>query len=241
MPDTMLCMIPARAGSKRIPRKNLKLLGGKPLIAYTIEAALASGLFNDVYVCTDDEEIAAVAKEFGANVPSLMPPELCGDLSPSYAPCQHLATLLAKEGRAAESLLCLQPTSPLRSPEDIKRGVERFRRGDIDFLLSVTPIDPHYFHWALVPREKSRPAGEWKMYFDKEWLIERPLLPPAYRPNGSIKIARLAALKEQGNFFGEKLGTVETPEERSVHIGTTFDWNICEYLLSNTSHERTQR
>ncbi len=235
----MLCMIPARAGSKRIPGKNLKLLAGKPLIAYTIEAALASKLFNDVYVCTEDAQIADVARSCGAIVPVLVPPELCGDLSPSHAPCQHMAALLATQGKSAESLLCLQPTSPLRSADDIQRGVERFNRGDIDFLLSVTPIDPHYFHWALVPKERAQPDGEWKMHFGKEWLIERPLLPPAFRPNGSIKIARLDALQKIGNFFGDRLGTVETPEERSIHVGTPFDWDICAYLLSTTSHERT--
>src|SRR5271166_4823261 len=122
----MLCAIPARGGSKRLPGKNLRALAGKPLIAHTIEVARQSGLFENVYVCTDDKEIADVAREFGASVPILTPAELCGDLVASHIPCQHLAAHLSGQGRSADALVCLQPTSPLRNVEDLRAAVKKF-------------------------------------------------------------------------------------------------------------------
>ena len=229
MPDAMMCAIPARAGSTRLAGKNLLPLNGKPMIAYSIETALASGLFDDVYVCTEDERIAEVARAHGARVPMLMPAELCGDLVPSHAPCQRMAGFLAEEcGRAIEVLVCLQPTSPLRSAADLTAAVERFGRGDLDALVSVTPIDPHYFHWALQREDHER----CRMYFGDEFMMERPLLPPVYRPNGSIKIARLEKLRATGHFFGPRLGAIETPEERSIHVATRFEFELCEFLLA---------
>jgi CMP-N,N'-diacetyllegionaminic acid synthase len=229
MIDTMLCCIPARAGSKRLPGKNLLPLAGKPMIAYSIELALASAVFEAVYVCTEDPTISEVARRYGASVPILMPLELCGDLVPSHVPCQHLAERLAEQGQPKEILVCLQPTSPLRSLKDLQESVDHFVKDDLDFLVSVTPIDPHYFHWAIVPQEE---GNCWGMYFGDEYMRERPLLPPVYRPNGSIKIARLDKLREVGHFFGPRLGVVETPEEHSVHVGNRFDFDLCQFLLT---------
>jgi CMP-N,N'-diacetyllegionaminic acid synthase len=225
--EGMMCAIPARGGSKRLARKNVRDLAGKPLIAYSIEAAHEVG-FNDVYVCTDDSEIAEVAVRCGALVPRLMPEELCGDLVASHIPCQFLASEISEGGRAFESLLCLQPSSPLRSADDIRGAVEVYRKGTFDFVVSVTAVDPHYFHWAVAP------AGPlyWKMYFGTEYMKERPLLPVVCRPNGSIKIAKLSALGASGNFFGERLGVFETPEDRSVHVATEFDLTVCRAILS---------
>jgi N-acylneuraminate cytidylyltransferase/CMP-N,N'-diacetyllegionaminic acid synthase len=97
----------------------------------------------------------------------------------------------------------------------------------LDFLVSVTQIDPHYFHWAVVPRVDR----DWHLYFGAEYIKEREQLPPVYRPNGSIKIARMQKLLEFGHFFGPRLGVIETPEERSVHVATRFEFDLCEFLL----------
>lgn len=222
----MICTIPARGGSKRLLRKNVRDLAGKPLIAYSIEAALASGLFDRVYACTEDEEIARIATRFGAAVLELVPSELCGDLVASHIPCQYIAARLPENGEI-DSMLCLQPSSPLRSAQDIRNAVEKFADGQFDFVVSVTPVDPHDFHWAVVPGEDIY----WKMFFGTQYLKERPLLPPVYRPNGSIKIAKLSALAAIGNFFGERLGVIETPVERSVHVALEFDLKLCETIL----------
>jgi CMP-N,N'-diacetyllegionaminic acid synthase len=222
----MICTIPARGGSKRLPRKNVRDLAGKPLIAYSIEAALETRLFDQVYVCTEDAEIAQVAKRFGASVPELVPEELCGDLVASHIPCQYVASRLPTSGEI-DSLLCLQPSSPLRSAQDIRDAVEKFSEGPFDFVVSVTPVDPHYFHWAVVPGE----GLYWRMFFGTQYMKERPLLPPVYRPNGSIKVAKLSVLAATGNFFGERLGVIETPLERSVHVAEEFDLKLCETIL----------
>jgi CMP-N-acetylneuraminic acid synthetase len=224
----MLCAIPARGGSKRLPGKNLCHLAGKPLIAHTIEAARQSGLFETVYVCTEDRQIADVARAYGASVPILMPEELCGDLVASHIPCQHLASHLAGQGISTDTLVCLQPTSPLRNVHDLRAAVSKFQSGDYDFLVSVTPVDPHDFHWAVVPNGNEY----WRMYFGNEYMKERPLLPPVFRPNGSIKIARLQSLAEAGSFFGQRMGVLETPPERSVHVALEFDLKLCELFLA---------
>lgn len=227
MPPSLFCCVPARLGSKRLPRKNLLPLAGRPLLAHTITTARESGLFDAVFVCTESAEIADAARARGATAPVLLPPELCGDLVASHVPCQNLAGSL---GRADDVLVCLQPTSPLRSVDDIHAAVERFRRDDLDFLVSITPIDPHYFHWAV-----RSGADGWGMYFGNQYLIERPLLPSVHRPNGAIKIARLGRLREVGHFFGPRLGVVEMPEERSVHVATQFDFDLCEFLLRRSA------
>jgi CMP-N,N'-diacetyllegionaminic acid synthase len=228
VPERMLCAIPARGGSKRLPRKNLRSLAGKPLIAYTIEVARDSGIFDKVYVCTEDKEIADVALSCGASVPMLMPEELCGDLIASHIPCQRIAAHLATQGIPTDSLACLQPTSPLRSVDDLRLAVKKFEEGDFDFVVSVTPVDPHDFHWAVEPGDNNY----WHMYFGSKYLKERPLLPPVFRPNGSIKIGRLPALEQIGHFFGERLGVIETPPERSIHVALEFDLKLCETLLA---------
>jgi len=220
----MACVIPARLGSKRIPRKNLRRLASKPLLAHSIAAALSSELFDTVYVCTESEEIAAVATKHGAEA-RLVAEELCTDLVPSWKPCVNLVEQLNSEGAAFSALLCLQPTSPLRSAEDILRGVHAFYDEGCDFIVSVTEIDPHYFHWALQFDEG------WRMVFGDDYMIERPLLPKRYRPNGSIKVAKIEALQRTGHFFGPSLSCIHTPEERSVHVGVELEFQLAEVLL----------
>jgi CMP-N,N'-diacetyllegionaminic acid synthase len=229
MNQRMFCAIPARGGSKRLPRKNVRALSGMPLIAHTILTAKKSGLFPAVYVCTDDAEIANIATKYGACVEELVPPELCGDLVASHVPCRHvLRSVERKHKTTFDSLMCLQPTSPLRSVEDLEAASKTFSEGKFDFVVSVTPLDPHEFHWAVVPEAN----GNWRMYFRTEYMKERPLLPPVYRPNGSVKVANLSALDETGHFFGARLGVVETPPERSVHVATEFDLRFCEFLCA---------
>lgn len=220
----LFTIIPARGGSKRLLRKNLVALKDEPLIGYTIRAALAARLPN-VIVATEDDEIAGVAARHGADV-ARVPNELTEDLVASWVPCAHV--MHERGAKAEDVLLCLQPSSPLRSSQDISASIGRYRQEEHDFLVSATPIDPHYFHWALQESESG-----WQMYFGDRYLVERPLLPPVYRPNGAIKIARLDALERQQNFFGPSLAVYEMPEERSVHVATSFDLAVCEAVLES--------
>jgi len=227
MVSDYLCVVPARGGSKRLSRKNILEIDNKPMVAYSIQAAEETGIFDEIYVATDDEEIADIARKYGATVPYLMPDELCRDQAPSHQPAQHLAESLAEEGNAYETLVLLQPTSPLRIPADISDGIEKYKNGKYNFMVSVTHIDPHYFHWAMEERED----GYWQMHFGDRYMKERPLLPDKYRPNGSVKIAEISSLSNEGNFFGKKCGAFETPRRRSIHVGTEFEFDIAEGLL----------
>ena len=230
MNKRVLVAIPARGGSKRLPRKNILELGGQPMLAYTIHAALESGLSEDIYVCTEDPEIAAVAERCGAQV-DWIPEEFAGDEVSSTVPCLRLCSRLASEGVHFRYLFNLQPTSPLRTSADLTDAMRCIEDSRSDFLVSVTPIDPHYFHWALVPD-----VNGWRMYFRDEFLVERPRLPPVFRPNGAIKLARTSALLKRGNFFGEPMAVHQMPEERSIHVATEFDLRCAAAMLEGAAH-----
>jgi CMP-N-acetylneuraminic acid synthetase len=226
-----LCVIPARRGSKRLPLKNIKNLCGKPMIAWTIEAAIESREFDVVYVSTEDDEIAKIAKDYGAEVHK-RPPELAGDLTSATDVCIDVW----KAHRDCDTIVCLQPTSPLRNSEDIQNAMKIFKNHkDANFLVSVTPIDPHYFHWAVCIDNDTTYA---RMYFGDKYLMERQLLPPVYRPNGAIKIGLVTEILKIRNFFGDKLICYKMPEERSIHVATQFEFDMCEYLIKKYLGER---
>ena len=146
----------------------------------------------------------------------------------STTPCLKLAEKLASEGRTPEFIFNLQPSSPLRNAQDIVASWETLQAQKADFLVSATPIDPHYFHWALIEKNQS-----YAMYFGKEYLKERPLLPEVLRPNGAIKLARLDSVKETGNFFGPNLAVHIMPEERGIHVATAFDFLCAEAVFKS--------
>jgi CMP-N,N'-diacetyllegionaminic acid synthase len=219
------CVIPARRGSKRLASKNLHPVGGRPMLAYTVDAALESGIFPSVVVSTEDEEIAEVARALGA-VPHARPTALAGDLVSATDVCLEAFERLGGSIPDVAGIVCLQPSSPLRSADDIRASWRTFLEHEADYLVSVTEIDPHYFHWAL--RET---GGDWRMWFGDEFLMERPLLPPVYRPNGAIKIGRPGPLLERRNFFGPRLAVHPMPEERSVHVAYEFDAIVAEAVL----------
>lgn len=223
-----LCVIPARIGSKRLPRKNVAPLGGRPLLAWTVDAALGSGLFDAVHVSTEDPGVAELAAGLGA-VAHARPLALAGDLVSATDVCLDVLEARAALGERHDAVVCLQPSSPLRDARDVRASWERFAATGADFLVSVTPIDPHYFHWAV----EQEPGGDWwRMHFGDRFLLERPLLPPVHRPNGAIKIGRAGPLAELRNFFGPRLTTYEMPEDRSVHVAEPFDLRLAESLVA---------
>lgn len=223
-----LCVIPARAGSKRLPAKNIAPLGGKPLLAWTIEAARESGIFDCVYVSTEDETIAVLAEKFGADASIRRPAALAGDEVTNVQVSLHLFDSLEAMGRRYDAIVCLQPSSPLRNGPDIHNAWDLFMRTHPDFLVSATPIDPHYFHWALKRDEDGRCA----MVFGERYVTVRQKLPEFFRPNGAIKIARPDALRQQNNFFGNPLAISLMDEAHSVHVAVRYDLALCEFYRS---------
>lgn len=219
------CVIPARKGSKGLKDKNILMIDNKPIIAYTIEACLESGIFEDVYVATDSEEYADIAEKYGAKVPFLEPADMAGDFVSSTEPVIHMYKELKKE---SEYMWCMQPTSPLRKAEDIVNAYNVIKNNsDCDFVLSVTEIDPHYFHWALEER-----GNKYELYFGSEMLVDRSELLKVYRPNGAIKVGRTQKVLEYRHYFGENIKCVYMPEERSIHIRNKMDYQVCDLLIN---------
>lgn len=221
-----LCVIPARCGSKGLKDKNILDLCGKPVLAYTIEACRQSGVFEEVYVATDSPEYARIAERYGAETPFLEPEELAYDHISSLAP---VLDYYEKLGREYDYIWCMQPTSPLRSAEDIREAYQIIDKdSDCEFVLSTTVVDPHYFHWALVERT----GGMSELYFGREMLVDRSeLQDTVYRPNGAIKVGRTKSVLKEKNFFGTHIRRIEMPEERSIHIRSQFDFDLCRFLL----------
>lgn len=224
----VLAVIPARSGSKRLPGKNLRLLAGKPLIAYSIRDALDSGCVGRVVVSTDAEEIAAVARAWGADAPFLRPAELARDETPTLSVLRHvLAELEAREGYRPELVVLLQPTSPLRGPQIIRESVSKMADPRVDSVVSVC-LEEHS------PYLLRRLVGERVVPFlDVDPLVEglrRQDLPPIYRLNGAVYFYRCQRLTGDDPYGAEVRGVV-MPAWRSVDIDREEDLLVAEVYL----------
>jgi CMP-N,N'-diacetyllegionaminic acid synthase len=222
----ILGVIPARGGSKGIPRKNIRLLAGKPLIQYSIDEALKSPLITELIVSTDDHEIAEIAGRLGASIPFLRPEDLGGDKIPTIDVLVHLTDTLRSEGKEYDALCLLQPTTPLRTVDDIQRAIEIFQTTECDSLISVLPV-PHELnpHWTFVVAEDRYlriATGE------KEIIPRRQELPKAYYRNGAIYITKMEIIQRRRSLYGDKIAYFEMNPERHVNIDTMDDWNKAE-------------
>lgn len=220
---SVLAVIPARGGSKGIPRKNIKKLAGKPLIGWTIEAAKKADCIDRIVVSTDDEEISNVAIEFGAEVPFHRPANLSTDEAPGVSTALHALNNLP----GYDWILLLQPTSPLRAIEDIdaiwRLCVERHASS----AVSVTEVSKHPL-WMF----KRRSDGSLEQFLPgMQTLARRQELPKAYALNGALYLARTEWVLSHQRLVGpDTLGYV-MPAERSVDIDTQYDWLWVEYLM----------
>ncbi len=216
----VLAVIPARGGSKGIPRKNVRLLAGKPLIRYAIENALASTRISRVVVSTDDEEIAHVAQIAGAEV-LRRPAELCGDAVPLDPVIYHAVTTWeAEHGERFDAVVTLQPTSPLLSARTIDAAIERFFAGKADSLLSV--IDDRHLSWT------TKDGGFVPAYAKR---VNRQFLPPHFRETGGILVARRGAVTAASR-LGSRIDLFEIAPRESVDIDTPMDWWLGEKLVN---------
>jgi CMP-N,N'-diacetyllegionaminic acid synthase len=219
----ILGLIPARGGSRAIPRKNIKRLNGKPLIAWTIEAALRSNSLGSVVVSTDDEEIARIAAELGAEVPFMRPRELARDDSPSIDLVLHALDQLP----GFESVVLLQPTSPLRTTEDIDGCIELASDRGALSVVSVSPVGTHPF---LMYRLGENQRLEKLVYGPP--VSRRQDLPPVFALNGAVYFAGAEWLRQYRTFVsGDSIGYV-MPAERSVDLDTLLDWQLAELALT---------
>ena len=224
----ILGIIPARGGSKGVPRKNIKLLGKKPLIEYTIHAAKESQLLSDIVVSTDDEEIAIAAEVFGCKPPFVRPTELAQDTSTSIEVVQHALDFFEKQGVFYDAVCLLQPTSPFRENGFIDAAIQQFIAKQSDCLISVLPV-PHEYnpHWTF----EETPNGLLKVATgDVKIIARRQDLPKAFHRDGSVYITKTAVIKS-GSFFGESVAYRESNPDFYVNIDTMEDWKRAEELI----------
>lgn len=221
-----LVVIPARGGSKGVPRKNIKLLAGKPLILYTIDAARA--IFDDdlIYVSTDDEEIKSVVESLGLKVPFIRPDELAIDTAGTYEVLLHAIEYAENNGYSPDTLILLQPTSPFRNAQHIKEALQ-FYDYACEMLVSVkeTKSNPYY-----VLREENEQG--WLMKSKNGNFTTRQECPKVYELNGAIYIIKVDALKVKPIHEFTKVRKYEMDELSSHDIDSELDWVLAESIFS---------
>jgi N-acylneuraminate cytidylyltransferase len=224
--DTLI-IIPARGGSKGIPRKNIKKLAGKPLIYYSIDVARLITSDENICVSTDDEEIIRYVEEYGLKVPFKRPDELATDFSTSNDVIIHALSYYENKGKSFDAVILLQPTSPFRKSEDIKRAVALYDNS-VDMVASVrrAATNPYYNSFE-------ENAEGFLMISKGEGKIERRQdAPDAWEFNGSIYVINPAALKKKGMKNFTKIKKTVMDEYHSIDLDTLFDWQIAEILLN---------
>lgn len=225
-------MIPARGGSKGIPRKNIRLLGGKPLIAWTIEAARQSRLLSRVILSTEDEEIAAVARQWGVEVPFLRPAELAQDDTPTLPVVEHAVRELQRQGNSFDAVCLLQPTAPLRKAAWIDGCIRLLEETGADAVVTVCRIPAEYHPWWSLMKD------------DQGWLrfssggavpARRQDLPPAFYREGSVYVTRSRVILEEKSLYGSRLAGWEVSSEETVNLDAESDWRRAEWLLAQAA------
>jgi CMP-N,N'-diacetyllegionaminic acid synthase len=229
----ILGVITARGGSKLIPKKNIKLLGGKPLIAHTIGAAQKSGVFDRIILSTDNEHIAAVAKEYGCEVPFMRPKELAEDNIPHLPVLQHAVNYLKKkEGYEPDYVMILQPTSPLRQAFHIKEAVDLILKTGVDSVLSVSLVPGHYNpHWQFLLSKENKLSIFTGEPFSKI-VTRRQDLQPTYSKDGAIWIFKTKLLfSAEPSFYGDDVQAYIIEEKYNINIDSEDDWSRAEVAL----------
>lgn len=225
----VLGIIPARGGSKGIPRKNIRLLGGKPVIHYTIESAKKSQFLTDIFVSTDDLEIVEVAESASIKVPFLRPPNLALDNSPSIDTVIHVLDEFDKIGKHYDAICLLQPTSPFRELGFIDKCIEKFEKSNADSLISVLQV-PHQFnpHWIF---EENKSGSLNISTGEKQIISRRQELPKAFYRDGSVYLAKVEVIRNEKKLLSGNIQFVESNEHFYCNLDTMDDWNLAEKLI----------
>ena len=222
----ILGLIPARAGSKGIPGKNIKVLGHQPLIAYSIKDGLASSLLSKVVISTDGEKIAEVASQFGGEIPFMRPMDLAQDRTPSIDVVIHTLDFFEQQGENFEAVCLLQPTSPFRPKGFVDACVQKFLDTKADSLISVLEV-PHEYnpHWTFKMDEEGSLAiatGETTL------ISRRQELPMAYHRDGSVYISKVSLIREKRVLVGGKTVGILSDIKYYANLDTPADWDKAE-------------
>lgn len=230
IPSKVLAVIPARGGSKGVPRKNIRLVAGKPLIAYTIEPALAvRDRLHRLIVSTDDAEIAEVARQCGAEAPFMRPADLGGDKVPMVPVLKHaIQTIEEMDGIRLDWVLLLQPTCPFRLPEDILAALDLAAKGGCDSVISVVQVLSH--HPILMKKIENDRLLPYSIE-EIEGTRRQDYQPPAYMRNGCIYLGRRDNLMVHNSIWGKVIRPYIMPEDRSVNVDSELDMKLVEFML----------
>lgn len=228
----VIALIPARSGSKRLPDKNIRLLAGHPLIAYTVSAALDSNIFSDVVVSTDSEKYARIVMDYGASVPFMRPARYAGDLSPDIEWVEYTLKRLADEGKEYEFFSILRPTSPFRMPETIQRAWQAFAsQVGVDSLRAVEKCSQHPGKMWVVRGNRMLPLLPFGPPKQPWHSSQYPSLPEVYVQNASLEIARTSVVFEDGTIAGNVVMPFFTKDYEGFDLNTDYDWGLAEHLV----------
>ena len=234
----LLAIIPARGASKRLPRKNILDLSGKPLIAWTIEAALGSKYIDRVVVSTDDQEIANIAKKYGADIPFIRPSELATDQTTSVDVVLHLLNQLEKIEDKYDYVILLQPTSPLRTAKNIEEAIKLLRTKNSDAVISVCESEHPPLWYNTLPDDMSMDN-----FLDASIKNKRSQdLPKQYRINGAIYISSIERLRNESSFFlSENCHAYIMEQNVSIDIDTIDDFDFALLRISNSTNQKIKK
>ena len=230
---TIVGLIPARSGSKRVPDKNIRPLAGHPLMAYSIAAALQSGIFLDVIVSTDSDRYAEIARHYAAEVPFLRPNALAGDVSPDIEWIAYTLEELRKEGREYDCFSILRPTSPFRLPQTIKRAWKAFLAEEgVDSLRAVEKCRQHPGKMWIVRGKRMMPLLPIGPPEQPWHSSQYQSLPEVYVQNASLEIAWTRIVIEERTIAGNVLMPFITKGYEGFDVNNVYDWKLAEYLVS---------
>jgi len=221
-----LAVIPARGGSKRIPRKNIKDFCGKPMIAWSIEAASASNCFDRVIVSTDDEEIAAVARKWGAETPFLRPADLSDDHTGTIPVIAHAIAQIAEQGEAPDAVCCLYATAPFVASSDLTLGLKSLAGNNVDYAFSVTS-----YAFPIQRALRMTAKGRIGMFQPEQFNTRSQDLEEAWHDAGQFYWGRAEAWQQGRPIFAERSVPVKLPRHRVQDIDTPEDWERAEWLF----------
>ena len=222
----VLAIIPARSGSKGLKDKNIKPLCGLPLCAYTINAAIESGIFDEIHFSTDSQRYADIAMQYGAKVPFLRDAELASDTAGSWDVVKAVIKRYESMGKTFDLVMLLQPTVPFRNAEDICNAFEIYKEKNANAVVSVT--DPEHSPLWCAPLP---PDGDMRVFHERiDALKARQSLEKYYALNGAIYLVNVQYLMEKNDIYEERCYSYHMPRERSADIDTQEDFDWCEYL-----------
>ena len=225
MNEKIIAIIPARSGSKRIPQKNIKKFHGKPLIAYSIKAAIKAKIFDEIIVSTDDDKIASIAQEFGASVPFTRPKELSNDFATTDMVVDHAIKFLQERGEKIKFVCTIYATAPLLDEKYLIEGFERLKNSDAKNAFSVTSMP--FPIWRTFKITKNQRC---EMFWRENFIKRSQDLEEAYQDAGQFYWTNLDAISNDEIFFGQDSIPIILPRHLVQDIDTLEDWTMAEFM-----------